>query len=130
MAYSRVQQVENLNNIRAKNLELALYSTNPGPDDSGSELGASGSYARIPITFAAPVQVSDGSYIANNSVVTFPQATSDWSAIVAYWGVREVAGGLIAYGALTTSGVPTSRVVRSGDVFPVAVGTCRIKELD
>lgn len=130
MSYSRTQQLEVLNTVRAKTLELALYSTNPTQADTGTEIGAAGSYAREVVTFAAPVQVADGTYIANDGVITFNTASADWSAPVAYWGVRVVGGALVAYGATKNLGVNTTRTVRSGDIFQVAIGTLKIKELD
>jgi hypothetical protein len=130
MAYSRTHQVEILNLIKNKTLELALYSTNPTQADVGAEIGVAGGYARETVTFANPVQVSDGTYIANDDVISFNQASADWSAPVAYWGVRIVGGALVAYGPTKNLGVNTTRTVRTGDVFQVAIGTLKIKEMD
>lgn len=71
MSYSRTQQRANLNTIRAKTLQVALYSSNPTALDVGNEI-TGGAYARQSVTFNAPQDVADGSYIANTSLVSSP----------------------------------------------------------
>jgi hypothetical protein len=130
MSYSRVQQAINLNSIRAKTLELALYSTNPTASDSGTEISG-GAYARQSFTFTAPVSVVDGTYMSNSSTISFPQASGDWSAPVTHFGVRDAVGGdLLIYGTLQELGLDTSRTIRTGDIFRVAANTLIHKEED
>ena len=129
MAYSRTQQAINLNAIRAKTLELALYSTNPTPSDSGTEISGGG-YIRQTFTFTVPVAVSDGTYMSNSSTISFPTASGDWSATVTHFTVREAGGGMLIYGTLQELGLDTSRTIRTGDIFRVAANTFIHKEED
>ena len=130
MPYSRVQQAENLANIRSKTLEIALYSTNPGPSDTGTEISG-GAYARQSIAFTAPQSTSDGTYITNSTLISFPQASGNWSAAAAYYAVRDAVGGdMINYGPLQELGVNTTRTVNTGDTFRIAANTLIIKEKD
>lgn len=129
MSYSRTQQAINLNSIRSKTLELALYSTNPTASDTGTEISG-GAYARQPVSFTAPQAVSDGTYMSNVSTISFPTATGDWSAPVTHFAVREVGGSMLIYGTTQELGINTSRTIRTGDVFRVAANTLVHKELD
>lgn len=130
MSHSRVQQAANLNSIRAKTLELAIYSSNPGPNDTGTEMTSSGGYLRQSITFGTTQTESDGTYILNSNLVSFPTATGDWSATASHYAVREVGGSMLNYGPLQELGVDATRSVRTGDTFRVAIGTLKIKEFD
>lgn len=129
MPYSRTQQAINLNSIRAKTLELALYSSNPTASDTGNEISG-GAYARQTVTFTSPQTVSDGTLMSNSTVISFPVATGDWSAPVTHFAVREVGGPLLIYGTTQELGIDTSRTIRTGDVFRVAANTLIHKELD
>ena len=129
MPYSRTQQAANLNSIRAKTLEIALYSSNPTSSDSGTEI-TGGAYARQSITFTVPLAVADGTYISNTAIVSFPQASGDYSAPVTHWAVREVAGAMQFYGTTQELGLDTSRTIRTGDTFRFAANTLVHKELD
>jgi hypothetical protein len=87
---------------------IALYKTNPGESDSGSEV-TGGAYARQPITFGAPSQSNNGGTITNTNPIAFPKATADWTAsneTIGYWGIRTAANGghLLAYGEFNDSG--------------------------
>jgi hypothetical protein len=75
---------------------LALYTNNPGPTNTGTEL-VGGSYARQSITFGA---IAAGS-MSNTNTLTFSNLPSSVST---HWGIFDaVSGGnLLAYGALTT----------------------------
>jgi hypothetical protein len=130
MSHSRVQQAANLNALRGLNLELAIYSSNPGPSDSGTEMTSSGGYARQTIAFGVPQTESDGTYILNSALVSFPTASGDWSAVASHYGIREVGGSLRNYGPLQELGVDTTRSVRTGDTFRVAPNTLKVKEFD
>lgn len=130
MPYSRVQQYENLNNVRAKTLEIALFSTNPGASGTGTELTASGGYARQSITFAAPQVGGGGAYIANDTLINFGAASGDYSAAISYWAVYEVGGDLVTYGVFQELGVDSTRTIRTGDAFRIAIGTIVHRERD
>lgn len=127
--FSRSQQATILTAIKANSLELAMYATNPTASDTGTECSGGG-YARQPITFGANTVVSGGTQIANTGVISFPQASSDWTGTAAYWGVRIVGGALVGYGQLTSAGVPTTRAVRTGDTYQQAIGTVILKVED
>lgn len=127
--FSRTEQVAQLTDIRSRSLELALYTASPTALDVASETDF-GAYARQPITFAAPVQVSDGVTMSNDTLITFPQATSDGTLPVSHWAVRTVGGSMVAHGTISELGVPSSRVVRSGDYFRVAVSKLMLKIKD
>jgi len=116
MPYSNTQQVINLNSIRAKSTQLALFAGNPV---SGGVEVNTGAYARQPVTFTSPVSNSQGSYISNSTLINFPQVTSDYNAPLTHWAVYENGSALLVYGTLQELGVDTSRTMRVGDVFRV-----------
>jgi hypothetical protein len=76
---------------------LALYTSNPTDADSGAEV-AGGSYARQPISFAAPA----GGIALNSAQVAFPVATADWGTIT-HFGIRDAAaaGNLLFHAPMT-----------------------------
>jgi len=127
--FSRVQQAVILTAIKVNSLELALYISDPTASDAGTEVSG-GSYARQAITFGANTVVTGGTQIASSGVLTFPQASADWSAPVTHWGVRIVGGALVGRGEISQGGVATSRMVRSGDVYQQAIGTVILKVSD
>jgi hypothetical protein len=127
--FSRAQQALQLIAIKANSLELALYSTDPTASDTGTECSG-GSYARQAITFGANTVVAGGTQIANTNLITFPQASADWTGTVAYWGVRIVGGALVGSGQISSGGTPTTRVVRSGDTYQQAIGSVVLKVND
>ena len=127
--FSRAYQAVILTAIKTNSLELALYTSDPTASDAGTEVSG-GSYARQSITFDANTVVTGGTQIANTGVVTFPQASADWSNPITHWGVRIVGGALVGYGEITQSGVATSRMVRSGDVYQQAIGSVILKVSD
>lgn len=95
---------------------LALYTSNPGEDNSGIEVETGGSptnaYARQEVRFGA---ASGGS--ANNTLaVTFPAALDGWGTITHFSLFdTELAGNMLIYGPLTTS-----RTVNAGDTISFA----------
>lgn len=127
--FSRAYQAVILTAIKTNSLELALYTSDPTASDAGTEVSG-GSYARQSITFGANTVVTGGTQIANTGVVTSPQASADWSNPITHWGVRIVGGALVGYGEITQSGVATSRMVRSGDVYQQAIGSVILKVSD
>lgn len=91
---------------------LALYTTNPGEGNTGTECSGTG-YARQTIAFTV---VDDTA--SNTAAVEFPVAGSSWGTI-SYVGILDNSSGgnLLAYGALTTA-----KAIDSGDVFRVEAG--------
>lgn len=89
---------------------LALYTSNPGVDNTGTEV-TGGSYARKPITFGAV----SGNTVSNSGAITFPGMPT---VTVTHWGILDslTGGDLKVYGVLdgTVGAV-------SGDeiIFPV-----------
>jgi len=73
---------------------LALYTSNPGAGNTGTECSG-GSYARKPVTFGAV----SGSSISNSAAVTFSGMPT---ATVTHWGILDslTGGDLKVYGAL------------------------------
>ena len=76
---------------------VALYTSNPGPDDTGSEVSGNG-YQRVAVTFGSP----SNRQIANSADVEFPEATGSWGTIT-HIGIKDAAtgGNLLAYGEIT-----------------------------
>jgi hypothetical protein len=93
-------------------LYLALYTTDPGEGNTGTECSGTG-YARQTIAFTV---VNDTA--SNTAAEEFPVAGSSWGTI-SYVGILDnlTSGNLLAYGALTTA-----KAIDSGDVFRVEAG--------
>jgi len=77
---------------------LALYTSDPTPADTGTEVSGNG-YARQAVTFTAPV----GGATDNAAQVSFPEATGNWGTVT-HWGILDAAtaGNLLLFGAFTT----------------------------
>jgi hypothetical protein len=94
---------------------MALYTSNPGKADTGTELSSAGgtAYLRQSITFGAPAAISGIETVSNNADVTFPVATTDWGTIT-HIGLKNAAdsstGNLLWYGELTVS-----KTISTGD---------------
>ncbi len=103
-------------------LYLALYLTDPGAGDGGTEVSGTG-YSRKPIVFnAAPSAVNGVETLSNTSDVEFDTATSAWGT-VAYWGIHNASTGhsnsLLWFGAFQrakTIDINDSVVVATGDL--------------
>lgn len=76
---------------------LALYTSNPGPTNTGAEVSG-GSYARQPITFGSIVSNA----IENDSILTFNAMPT---AVITHWGILDAStsGNLLAYGPLSSA---------------------------
>lgn len=95
-------------------LYLALFTSNPAEDGSGTEVTTSGTaYARQTVTFSV-----SGNTATTDAAVEFPTATANYGT-VSHVGIYDAssAGNLIAYAALTTS-----KAIETGDVFRVPAG--------
>ena len=90
---------------------LALFTSNPDEDGSGTEVSTSGTaYARQTAAFTV-----SGNTASNTSAIEFPTATASYGT-VSHVGVYDAStgGNLIAYAALTTA-----KVIDTGDVLRV-----------
>jgi len=78
---------------------LALYTSVPGPEDTGTEVSGGG-YARQAVTFG----VASGGQVVSSTDVVFPVATASWGTIT-HIGVKDAStgGNLLYYAALSAS---------------------------
>ena len=93
---------------------MALFTSNPADDASGTEVSTSGTaYARQSATFTI-----SGDTASNSAAIEFPTATASFGT-VSHVGVFDAStgGNLIAYAALTTS-----KAIDTGDVFRIPSG--------
>jgi hypothetical protein len=93
---------------------LALFTSNPAEDASGTEVSTSGTaYARQSATFTV-----SGNEATTSAAIEFPTATASYGTVT-HVGVFDAStgGNLIAYSALSTS-----KAVGTGDVFRVPAG--------
>jgi len=89
---------------------LALYTSDPTPADTGTEVNGGG-YKRMAISFAAPAVENGKQTVKNTADVEFPIASSDWG-LVTHIGLRTaVTGGNL----LWSTSVPNPRTIQSGD---------------
>ncbi|MFW5434359.1 phage tail fiber protein [Paenibacillus apiarius] len=89
---------------------LALYTSDPTPADTGTEVSGGG-YKRMPITFATPTIESGKQTVKNAVDVEFPIATADWG-LVTHIGLRTAATG---GNLLWSAPVPNPRTIQNGD---------------
>ena len=90
---------------------LALFTSNPDEDASGTEVSTSGTaYARQTAAFTV-----SGNTASNSAAIEFPTATASYGT-VSHVGVFDAStgGNLLAYAALSTS-----KVIDTGDVLRV-----------
>ena len=93
---------------------LALFTSNPAEDASGTEVSTSGTaYARQSASFTV-----SGNTASNSAAIEFPTATASYGT-VSHVGVFTASSGgdLIAYAALSSS-----KAIDTGDVFRVPSG--------
>jgi hypothetical protein len=91
---------------------LALFTANPGDDDSGTELSGN-NYSRKAVSFT----VTDNA-ATNSAAVEFDAASGSWGTIT-HVGLYDAStsGNLIAHAALTAS-----KTIAASDVFRVPAG--------
>ncbi|MDX1449213.1 MAG: hypothetical protein R3246_09140 [Acidimicrobiia bacterium] len=96
---------------------LALYSSNPADDDSGTEISG-GSYARQSIPWGAYTN-GTGSLTTNDDInfTNMPAVTVSHVAIFD----AATGGNMLWYGALTSS-----KSVNSGDTFAITSGNLTV----
>ena len=93
---------------------LALFTSNPADDASGTEVSTSGTaYARQSAAFTV-----SGDTASNNAAIEFPTATASFGTVshVAVFDA-STGGNMIAYAALSSS-----KAIDTGDVFRVPSG--------
>lgn len=93
---------------------LALFTSNPDEDGSGTEVSTVGTaYARQTAAFTV-----SGNTASNNAAIEFPTATASYGT-VSHVGVYDAStgGNLIAYAALSTA-----KTIDTGDVLRVPAG--------
>jgi len=93
---------------------LALFTSDPAEDASGTEVSTSGTaYARQTVAFSV-----SGNLATNSAAVEFPTATASFGTVT-HIGVFDAStsGNLIAYSALSAS-----KAIATGDVFRVPSG--------
>lgn len=96
---------------RPSSFYVALFTSNPAEDASGTEVSTSGTaYARQSVTFSV-----SGNTASNTAAIEFPTATASYGTVT-HVGVYDAstAGNLIAYAALTTS-----KAIDTGDVMRI-----------
>lgn len=93
---------------------VGLYTSDPGDDNSGTEVSG-GSYARQILN----VTTATAGIVTSSADVTFPQATAQWGTI-SHIGLLDAlsSGNLLMHTPLTTS-----RDVEVGDVLKIATGS-------
>lgn len=96
---------------------VALFTTAPTDSTPGTEV-TGGSYARQPVTFAAP----SGGTCANTADITFPTATAPWGTVTSF-GLFDAgaAGNLLYYANLTS---PRDVLVNDEIRFPAGQLLC------
>ena len=93
---------------------LALFTSNPDEDGSGTEVSTSGTaYARQTAAFTV-----SGNTASNSAAIEFPTATASYGT-VSHVGVYDAStgGNLIAYAALSTA-----KAIDTGDVLRLPLG--------
>jgi hypothetical protein len=105
----------------ATTLYLALFTSDPGRDGSGTEVSG-GSYVRQAITFGAP----SFDAISNTGTVTFPVATAPWGTIT-HWAIFDAvsSGNLYVFNQLDTA-----IVVALAQQLVLAVGSTTVTNVD
>lgn len=100
--------------------KLALYTTDPTKDNSGTE-ASGGNYDRQTISFGAAAEVSGKQQVANDADVDFGEQTLDLGEIT-HWAVYTAAGEFLYFGDFA---VP--KVVYLGDSMLIKTGEIVIK---
>ena len=93
---------------------LALFTSNPAEDASGTEVSTSGTaYSRQSASFTV-----SGNTASNSAAIEFPTATASYGTVTHVGVFTASSGGdLVAYAALSTS-----KAIDTGDVFRVPSG--------
>lgn len=92
---------------------VGLYTSDPGDDNSGTEVSG-GSYARQILS----VTTASGGIVTSSADVTFPQATGSWGN-VSHIGLLDAvtSGNLLMHTSL-----PVPKDIETGDVLKISTG--------
>lgn len=98
---------------------LALYSSNPGKENTGTEISGGG-YERLEIPMTEPYEDNGKDSVKLNETVFFPEATSDWGTVT-HGAIfdSKTGGNMEWYGPLATSRDPKEGdevVVRENEI--------------
>jgi len=119
MSFSNYLETELLDHVFANNaytsptnVYVALFTSNPAEDGSGTEVSGGG-YVRQAGSFSV-----SGNTATTSAAIEYPTATASYGT-VSHVGIYDAstAGNLLAYAALTTS-----KTISSGDVFRIPAG--------
>ena len=121
MSFSNFLETEILDHVFGGNaytapstLYVALFTSNPDEDASGTEVSTSGTaYARQSVAMTVT-----GNTATSDAAVEYPTATANYGT-VSHVGIMDAStgGNLLAYAALTTS-----KTIETGDVFRIPAG--------
>ena len=105
-------------------LEVALYTTDPMDDNSGTEVAAGLGYARQPIVLTAPASVVGvGSDCTNTADILFgPCVVGPWGSIT-HWAIYEVGGGALF---LLHGSFVAAKAIIVGDSYSIPAGTLNL----
>ncbi|GAA0491352.1 hypothetical protein GCM10008986_16820 [Salinibacillus aidingensis] len=124
MSFSNYLEQKVLNdNLVNATVYLALFTSAPGEDGTGTEVSGGG-YSRQPITFGAPTDDGAGSMQTSNSAaVEFPIASADWG-IITHMGLydAETGGNLLDFGSLNSTAN-----IQENNQFLINVGDYTVK---
>lgn len=97
--------------IRTDTPHVALYTSNPGPTNTGAEV-TGGSYARQAVTLST----ASGAATTNTNELVF---TGLPGGTITHWAIfdADTGGSFLSYGALTTNAV-----TETGDDFIIPIG--------
>ena len=98
---------------------LALYTSNPSDDDSGTEVSGT-AYARVDISTSFPNASGTSGVLQNDADIVFATAgAGGWGTITHIGGFDASSGGnLLVYGALTAG-----TAIAEGDIFKIPTGS-------
>ena len=99
------------------NVYLALYTSDPTDNDTGTEVDGTG-YVRQSVSFTSPTQTEGRATVENDAEIEFAIAESNWGTIT-HMGIRDsdTGGNLLYHGELATS-----KTIDQGDQFRVQAG--------
>jgi len=94
---------------------LALYTSDPGNDDTGTEVSAP-NYARQDVTTA--FAAASGRQVENDSEILFPEAGENWGTVT-HIGIRdaETGGNLLDH-----TDLPVEKMVEENDQLRLKTG--------
>lgn len=109
--------LKNISYTSPSTVYVALYTSNPGDDNSGTEVSG-GSYSRQSLSVTT---ASAGASISSGDV-TFPQATAGWGTIT-HVGLFDAitSGNLLMYTALNTA-----RSIETNDILKFNSGNITV----